>query len=322
MSLLDLQATLRGLNKDFEENNGLLNDWLYSINSVTVALVMNLSHGLDMAAEKMAEYIRQRDELMGAIDSKATSGWINQLKAEIKQLEEERALITKGSGQNIYDYYKDSIKVLQDQLDILLGKEKKQTKEKEKQLQTLIIQFRTAQEYWNWLQSKTGRDPRADRFGALDQLFALGDEADLPSAKGREDYYKRMVKQRMELEKTKKTMNEFNLALESGKIFADQLGNLLSSAFNGATISVQKFIEALIVAIAQMVILRAITSFLSPASSVSSGFIGPLQQNGMPKLSAVTLGKQTVAVDGKISMNSREFLVNLKSAETVMRANK
>jgi uncharacterized protein Yka (UPF0111/DUF47 family) len=303
MSLLDLQESLRGLNEDFEKNNDLLHDWLFSINSVTVALVMNLSHGLDMAAESMAEFIRKRDELLGAMDREKATGWIGQIRAEIKQLEEERDLISKGSSQSIFDSYNNSIKILQDQLDILLGKEKKRTKETKEQKDYLQDQAHSVEAMIAMAQGRpSGIRPAQNNGRTFNAAYGMADL--FTGAEGK---------------RTKDSMKEFDLALESGKILANQLGDALATAFNQGTITLQKFIEALVIAIAQMAILKAVTSFLTGGF----GGGGATSMVASPSLGKYSLpSKPVIVVGGNIKMNSREFLVQLKTAETSMQANR
>jgi hypothetical protein len=119
-------------------------------------------------------------------------------------------------------------------------------------------------------------------------------------------------------QKMEESMGEFNTALETGKIFAQQLGDTLNQAFMQGKASLDEFIKSLISAIAQMAILKAITSLFT------GGFDGggAVAMGASPSVGIFKRSPQVVVMGGDIKMNSREFLVQLKTAETTMQANR
>ena len=157
---------------------------------------------------------------------------------------------------------------------------------------SIVIQYRTALELWESLQNRTGRDPRAERFATLD-------------SKGEADYL-------FATEEPKGKMNEFNMALESGKIVAQQLGNTLNQAFMQGKIALDEFLKSLMSAIAQMLILRAITAFLTGGASEASGIAGV----ATPLAPALPKGlNKGIRVTGQITADKNNFIANIRNAD-------
>ena len=70
-----------------------------------------------------------------------------------------------------------------------------------------------------------------------------------------------------------KELKEVNVDLEIAKIFANQLGDALETAFRRGNIMIKEFIQSLLIAIAKMGILRLVASFFNPVASITgSGF--------------------------------------------------
>jgi len=116
----------------------------------------------------------------------------------------------------------------------------------------------------------------------------------------------------------KESMREFNIALETGKIFANQLGDALNEAFMKGTVSLERFIKALILAIAQMLILRAITAFLTGGAGNAASAVIPTPA-GIPK--AGGLNKGSVRVTGEITADKNNFIAKIRNADSYFAKN-
>ena len=176
----------------------------------------------------------------------------------------------------------------------------KQLKEQKKIIEEIqIIQFRTAQELFDFETKRTFRDPRQERWNVLDEMFNKKKEK---AGAGTT---------------IKDSMKEFNIALETGKIFANQLGDALNEAFTQGTLSIKKFIEALISAIAQMLILRAITAFLTGGASMAGSAVP-----GIPAVMPKGLGKgNAIRVTGQITADKNNFIANIRNADNYFKKN-
>jgi hypothetical protein len=113
----------------------------------------------------------------------------------------------------------------------------------------------------------------------------------------------------------KETMKEFNMALETGKIFANELGNALSEAFTKGELSLKKFTESLMAAIAQMLILRAVTAFLTGGTSLAASAVA-----GVPALPK-SMNKNAIQVTGKITADKNNFIANIRNADNYFAKN-
>lgn len=107
-----------------------------------------------------------------------------------------------------------------------------------------------------------------------------------------------------------KKLKDMNVNLETGKIFAQQLGDTLAEAFSTGTLRLKEFIQSLIVAISKMLILRAITSFLTGGIGGGASSVGAI-----PSF-APSLGKGTaslVYVEGKIVADGTKFVADFNN---------
>lgn len=112
----------------------------------------------------------------------------------------------------------------------------------------------------------------------------------------------------------KKAMREFNINLEMGKIAAHELGNELTRAFMGAKVTLDDFIKSLMSAIAQMLILRAVTSFLTGNILGGANAVTPVP--ALPKInSPLNINKQMIRVEGKITANKNQFIAEIENAK-------
>jgi hypothetical protein len=120
------------------------------------------------------------------------------------------------------------------------------------------------------------------------------------------------------LKELDKNQKDLNMDLEIGKIFATQLGDALNEAFTKGELSLKKFIEALISAIAQMLILRAVTAFLTGGTSLAMSAI-PIQPTSgtMP----IGLNKSAIQVTGKIIADKNNFIANIRNADNYFAKN-
>ena len=116
----------------------------------------------------------------------------------------------------------------------------------------------------------------------------------------------------------KDNMKEFNIQLETGKIFANLLGDALNEAFMKGNIALKDFIQSLMSAIAQMLILRAITAFLTGgAGNAASAVIAT--PAGIPK--AGGLNKGSVRVTGEITADKNNFIAKIRNADNYYKRN-
>jgi len=123
-------------------------------------------------------------------------------------------------------------------------------------------------------------------------------------------------------------MKEFNFALETGKIFANQLGDTLAQAFTNGKFALDEFIKSLMIAIMKMMIMRAIMSMLGFAVGGPVG--GAVAATGgggggvIPKYSPNSnmLNKQTtIRVEGNLRAESNEFIAGFNKAVNVYNRN-
>lgn len=116
-----------------------------------------------------------------------------------------------------------------------------------------------------------------------------------------------------------KGIKDLDTNLELGKIAAQELGNAISSAFEQGTISLNKFINSLIAAITKMLILRAVTAFLTGGGSAVSMVAQPSAGVGIPSGAGFDAAKfnkpmNNVNIQGKISVNKNKFVIDIENA--------
>jgi hypothetical protein len=116
-----------------------------------------------------------------------------------------------------------------------------------------------------------------------------------------------------------KGIKDLDTNLELGKIAAQELGNAISSAFEQGTISLNKFINSLIAAITKMLILRAVTAFLTGGGSAVASVATATAGVGIPSgagFDATKFNKpmNNVNIQGKISVNKNKFVIDIENA--------